>query len=66
MDRSLGRFWPRAVSKLYEEPKKLVSHGLAQASTEHNGQRTRTMYAITAKGRQALASWSRARRRAGT
>ena len=23
MDRSLGRVWPRAVSKLYEEPKKL-------------------------------------------
>ena len=57
MDRSLGRFWPRAVSKLYEEPKKLVSHGLAQASAEHNGQRSRTVYAITAKGRQALASW---------
>jgi len=57
MDRSLGRFWPRAVSKLYEEPKKLVSHGLARASTEHNGQRTRTVYAITAKGRRALATW---------
>ena len=24
MDRSLGRIWPRAMSKLYEEPKKLV------------------------------------------
>ena len=57
MDRSLGRIWPRAVSKLYEEPKKLVSHGLARASTEHNGQRTRTVYAITAEGRRALAAW---------
>jgi DNA-binding PadR family transcriptional regulator len=57
MDRSLGRFWPRAVSKLYEEPKKLVDHGLARASTEQNGQRTRTVYAITAKGRRALAAW---------
>ena len=57
MDRSLGRFWPRAVSKLYEEPKKLVSHGLARASTEQNGQRTRTIYAITAEGRRALAAW---------
>jgi DNA-binding PadR family transcriptional regulator len=57
MDRSLGRIWPRAVSKLYEEPKKLVSHGLACASTEQNGQRTRTVYAITAEGRQALAAW---------
>jgi DNA-binding PadR family transcriptional regulator len=57
MDRSLGRIWPRAVSKLYEEPKKLVAHGLACASTEQNGQRTRTVYAITAEGRQALAAW---------
>jgi len=57
MDRSLGRIWPRAVSKLYEEPKKLVSHGLARASTEQNGQRTRTVYAITPGGRRALAAW---------
>jgi DNA-binding PadR family transcriptional regulator len=57
MDRSLGRIWPRAVSKLYEEPKKLVDHGYARASTEQNGQRSRTMYAITAKGRRALAIW---------
>ena len=57
MDRSLGRIWPRAVSKLYEEPKKLVAHGLASASTEQSGQRTRTVYAITAEGRRALATW---------
>jgi DNA-binding PadR family transcriptional regulator len=57
MDRSLGRVWPRAVSKLYEEPKKLASHGLAHATTEHNGQRTRTVYTITAQGRRALAEW---------
>jgi DNA-binding PadR family transcriptional regulator len=57
MDRSLGRIWPRAVSKLYEEPKKLVDYGLARASTERNGRRTRTVYAITAKGRRALRSW---------
>ena len=59
MDRSLGRIWPRAASKLYEEPKKLVSHGLASATAEQNGQRTRTVYAITAEGRQALAAWLR-------
>jgi DNA-binding PadR family transcriptional regulator len=57
MDRSLGRVWPRAVSKLYEEPKKLVANGLARSSTERKGQRSRTMYAITAKGRKALAAW---------
>ena len=29
MKRALGQFWPRAESKLYEEPKKLVALGLA-------------------------------------
>ena len=57
MDRSLGRIWPRAQSKLYEEPKKLVAQGLARASTEQVGRRSRTVYAITAKGRRALAGW---------
>jgi DNA-binding PadR family transcriptional regulator len=57
MDRSLGRFWPRAVSKLYDEPKKLVEQGYARAATEYNGQRGRTVYTITANGRRALASW---------
>jgi DNA-binding PadR family transcriptional regulator len=59
MDRSLGRVWPRAVSKLYEEPKKLASHGLARSSTEQNGRRTRTVYTITTEGRRALAEWLR-------
>jgi DNA-binding PadR family transcriptional regulator len=57
MDRSLGRMWPRAVSKLYEEPKKLVAHGLARTTSETAGRRTRTVYAITPQGRRALASW---------
>jgi PadR family transcriptional regulator AphA len=57
MDRSLGRIWPRAQSKLYEEPKKLVDLGLAEASTEPVGRRPRTIYAITPAGRRALAGW---------
>lgn len=57
MDRSVGRMWPRAQSKLYEEPKKLVEHGLAAARTERVGQRPRTVYSITEAGRDALATW---------
>ena len=57
MDRSLGRIWPRAVSKLYEEPKKLVAHGLASACQEQVGKRPRTVYSITDEGRRALAEW---------
>ena len=54
---ALGRFWPRARSKLYEEPKKLVAHGLARSATESVGKRPRTTYSITAKGKRAMAAW---------
>jgi DNA-binding PadR family transcriptional regulator len=57
MRRALGVFWPRAESKLYEEPKKLVAHGLARAVSEKVGKRARTVYSITPKGRRALARW---------
>jgi DNA-binding PadR family transcriptional regulator len=57
MDRSLGRVWPRAQSKLYEEPKKLVAHSLARPTKERVGRRSRTVYAITDEGRRALAAW---------
>ena len=58
MDRGMSRFWPRATSKLYEEPKKLVSRGLARAAVETSGRRNRTVYSITPKGRRALQAWS--------
>lgn len=50
-------FWPRAESKLYEEPKKLVAHGYATARRERTGRRPRTVYRITPKGRRALGRW---------
>jgi DNA-binding PadR family transcriptional regulator len=57
MQRALGWFWPRAQSKLYEEPKKLVALGLARAASEKVGNRPRTVYTITPKGRRALHAW---------
>jgi DNA-binding PadR family transcriptional regulator len=57
MGRSLGRIWPRTASKLYEEPKKLVDHGFARAREGRVGRRSRTVYAITPRGRRALATW---------
>src|SRR3954447_17312688 len=57
MQKALGQFWPRAESRLYEEPKKLVAHGLARATSEMVGKRPRTVYAITPKGRRAMAAW---------
>ena len=59
MKRSLHWFWPRAESKLYDEPKKLVAHGLAQVETQYTGRRASTIYTITAAGRLALAEWIR-------
>ena len=57
MDRSVGRVWPRAQSKLFEEPRKLVAHGYAEARAEPVGRRPRTVYTITGTGRRALAAW---------
>lgn len=57
MRRSIHFYWPRAESKIYEEPKKLVAHGLATATREFAGKRPRTVYAITSSGRKALRRW---------
>ena len=57
MGLSVGRVWPRAESKLFEEPKKLVEHGYAKAREEKVGRRPRTVYSITGAGRRALAAW---------
>jgi PadR family transcriptional regulator, regulatory protein AphA len=58
-DRSLGRVWPRARSKLFEAPKRLEDLGLARATPGLTGRRPRTVYTITPKGRRALAAWLR-------
>jgi PadR family transcriptional regulator, regulatory protein AphA len=57
MKRSTRHYWPRAESKIYEEPKKLAAHGLATATREYTGRRPRTIYAITDQGRDALRRW---------
>jgi PadR family transcriptional regulator, regulatory protein AphA len=57
VDHSLRPLWPRARSNLFNEPKKLVVHGLALASDETVGRRPRTVYTITPAGRRALRGW---------
>jgi DNA-binding PadR family transcriptional regulator len=57
VDRSLRPLWPRARSNLFNEPKKLVAHGLAIAADETVGRRPRSVYSITPKGRRALRQW---------
>lgn len=57
MRRNAQYFWPRARSNLYAEPKRLLADGFAEARTESVGERPRTVYSITDKGREALAGW---------
>jgi PadR family transcriptional regulator, regulatory protein AphA len=57
MRRNLHYFWPRAESNLYAEPKRLLEEGFAKARSEPVGQRRRTVYSITPKGRRALERW---------
>jgi PadR family transcriptional regulator AphA len=57
MQRSMAFIWPRAERAIYDEPKNLVAHGFARAASEPTGNRPRTVYRITPKGRRSLASW---------
>jgi DNA-binding PadR family transcriptional regulator len=57
MQRNVHYFFPRAESQIYREPKRLVTLGLATMRSEKVGRRARTIYGITAAGRQALADW---------
>lgn len=56
--RSLRFTWPTAESRLYAEPRRLVAEGLVESDEEQSGpKRRRTVYRITAEGRQALERW---------
>lgn len=59
--RSLRYAWPKSERLLYSEPKKLVDLGLATSHQEDSGGRTRNVYTITTKGRQALGDWTSSR-----
>jgi DNA-binding PadR family transcriptional regulator len=58
MERGVGRLWPpSARSKSFNEPKKLAELGFVKATADAVGNRPRTVYSITAKGRRALRTW---------
>ncbi len=59
--RSLRYAWPKSERLLYSEPKKLVELGFATTHQEDSGGRTRNVYTITDRGRQALAEWTSTR-----
>ncbi|BFM14387.1 hypothetical protein R50073_05700 [Maricurvus nonylphenolicus] len=53
----LRRVWPKAESRIYAEPKRLLTEGLAEANEQYNGKRKSTVYSITDAGREALSQW---------
>lgn len=57
VERGWGEVWPRTGRGIYEEPKKLVRHGLAAARPDADGGRERTVYSATASGRRAFEAW---------
>lgn len=57
MRRAVGEYWPRAERGIYDEPKALVAHGFATADEQREGRRSRTVYSITPRGRDALRTW---------
>jgi DNA-binding PadR family transcriptional regulator len=62
--RSLRYAWPKSERLLYSEPKKLVELGYATTRKEQIGNRSRNVYEITDRGRDALEGWTRTRTQA--
>ena len=49
--------WPRTESRIYLEFKNLIAHQLATAERQEKQGRKRSVYSITALGRQQLGEW---------
>lgn len=59
VDDSTRFFWAASYSQIYPELKRLAEAGLLEAADAPTGGRKRTVYAITAVGREALEGWLR-------
>ena len=53
---SVGYFWTLQHAQLYTEPERLAAGGYVTETRERGGRR-RKLYAITERGRAALAAW---------
>jgi DNA-binding PadR family transcriptional regulator len=56
LDKSIENFWPVPHTTAYEEPARLAAAGYLSVKQEQGGRR-RKSYALTEKGREALAEW---------
>lgn len=57
-DRSTRFFWAASYGQIYPELKRLAEAGLAEPTSDPQGGRQRTTYALTAAGRDALEAWT--------
>jgi DNA-binding PadR family transcriptional regulator len=57
MESSIQNFWPVPHTTAYEEPARLAAAGYLTARQEEGGRRRR-IYALTERGREALAAWA--------
>jgi PadR family transcriptional regulator AphA len=57
METSIQNFWPVPHTTAYEEPARLAAAGYLSARQEEGGRRRR-IYALTDRGREALAAWA--------
>lgn len=56
-DLSTRFFWAASYGQIYPELKKLAEGGLIEGTERPQGERRRTVYAITPAGRKELAAW---------
>jgi PadR family transcriptional regulator AphA len=55
--QGLRIYWSAAESRWYSEPKRLAQLGYLRASKQPGRTHDRTVYALTARGRRAVADW---------
>jgi DNA-binding PadR family transcriptional regulator len=56
-DMSTRHFWATSYGQIYPELRRLSQSGLIKSEDASRGTRQRTLYHLTAKGRQALHAW---------
>ncbi|MGH2844641.1 MAG: PadR family transcriptional regulator [Thermoleophilaceae bacterium] len=57
VDRSTRFFWAASYGQIYPELRRLAEAGLVEGDAVDAGGRRRTLYSLTAAGRDALAEW---------
>lgn len=57
VDRTIRHFWAASYGQIYPELRRLEEAGWIDGTSADRGGRARSVYAITASGRAALADW---------